>query len=223
MGKRIGLWGLGLTTLVVVGWPVIASGPLSGFARMGVLLAGVLVGLVFALVLFLSAEGWKQKVGILLGYPLLLFGWLVALPWQVRLERVLYFSTHETRLNELVQRIEQNMTIGEMSNGLRYWKTFNHQVYELRDTTNLPLLDSLLVRHKTSRPEFEELRRRLIDLEFISFERYDGVIFFTTDGLIDNCYGLAYSPTGRYTKWNRCGEIVGWRRIAPNWYVWTST
>jgi hypothetical protein len=48
-------------------------------------------------------------------------------------------------------------------------------------------------------------------------------VFFLLGGIIDNCYGLSYSSTGKRPIQNCCGDIIKWKKIKKNWYRWGTT
>ena len=48
-------------------------------------------------------------------------------------------------------------------------------------------------------------------------------VLFLISGMIDNCYGFAYSLTDEEPSWNGCGDLTSWKKIKEHWYVWTTT
>jgi hypothetical protein len=51
----------------------------------------------------------------------------------------------------------------------------------------------------------------------------DEHVLFLFGGMIDNCYGIAYSLTEEPPSQNCCGDLITWKRIKGNWYKWTTT
>ncbi|QHT68990.1 hypothetical protein GXP67_21210 [Rhodocytophaga rosea] len=61
------------------------------------------------------------------------------------------------------------------------------------------------------------LYRNGIPLGIIDVNKQDRVISFFIDGLTDDCYGIAYSETGKQGK--LCGgQIVDWENLVDKWY-----
>ena len=117
-----------------------------------------------------------------------------------------------------------------MSDGRRYTKTLNDSLYEFNEKHVLErgyrakLLSDLLIDMNIDAEVHHKFRDKLAENNFTGFETFkDGTISFTTDGMLDNCYGFAYSETGEQPMFNDCGTIVRWERIGGNWYIWLTT
>ncbi|MCK8492607.1 hypothetical protein M0L20_12140 [Spirosoma sp. RP8] len=145
----------------------------------------------------------------------------------------IYFKLNESALNKMVSDIKSYGKIEKMSDGQRFWKILNGTAYEfnskdtVREFETSPkkyLLNEALAREGVDRQHFEAIRQGLIETEYMSFAILpDGTISFTEDGLIDNCYGIAYSETGTMPVYNDCGELIRWVKISGNWYAWGTT
>jgi hypothetical protein len=48
-------------------------------------------------------------------------------------------------------------------------------------------------------------------------------VLFLINGMIDNCYGFAYSLTDEEPSQNGCGDLTSWKKIKKHWYKWTTT
>lgn len=51
----------------------------------------------------------------------------------------------------------------------------------------------------------------------------DKTVLFMIHGMIDNCYGIAYSLSGKKPLENNCGQLIRWKRLSGNWYAWATT
>ncbi len=146
---------------------------------------------------------------------------------------LVYYKSKEVLLNELVVDIKSYKKIKEMSDGLRFWKSVNNISIEANindvDTTDSGFgkkyfLDDVLKKNNIDKAYYELFRKKLIDTGFESFITLDdGTISFTMDGMLDNCYGIAYSETGENPETNDCGDIIRWEKISDHWYAWGTT
>jgi hypothetical protein len=48
----------------------------------------------------------------------------------------------------------------------------------------------------------------------------EGIVLFLTNGIIDNCNGIAFSKFGNEPRKNSCGTLVTWKKVNKNWYQW---
>jgi hypothetical protein len=120
-----------------------------------------------------------------------------------------------------------------MSDGDRYFKTLNEYLVEYDsskvDTTTHDGMKSTLYyitaleKDSISISKYVEFRAKLKEFGFISFEQTGEFVSFTIDGMLDNCYGFAYSESGSSPKVLKCGLVVSWKRVYRNWYYWTTT
>ena len=144
----------------------------------------------------------------------------------------MFFKFREAKLTQLVTEIKSYKKVIEMSDGQRYWKTFNNTSVEpdLRNVDTIEkfggkyYLDNILKRDSVDKKHYQYFRKLLIETDLISFTtQKDGTISFTIDGFIDNCYGIAYCETELKPKTNDDGEIIRWTKIGKNWYAWSTT
>lgn len=152
---------------------------------------------------------------------------------QLHLSDRIHLKIHENRLNKFVAEIKHYQRITEMSDGERFWKTINNTSIEpkIEDVDTIDngfgkkfFLDDILAKHGVNKPHYELFRQELMATGFISFETLDdGTISFTMDGFLDNCYGIAYSETGKRPEQNGCGHIIRWTKIGDKWYSWGTT
>ena len=178
--------------------------------------------------------GWKNKV-----IPPLVAVSAVVLFFALRGELIYagdytFYKVREDHLKKLVSEIKTYQKIHEMSDGERYWKTLNDQAF-VYNSKNLKgdifyssgdrkLFKDVLIEQEVDFSKYKKFRKCLIDAQLIGFTTLeDGTISFTNDGMLDNCYGLAYSETGIAPKYNDCGEIISWKQIGKNWYAWSTT
>jgi len=146
---------------------------------------------------------------------------------------LVYYKSKENLLTELITDIKSYQKINEMTDGLRFWKSINNTSIEANikdvDTTDKGFgkkyfLDDVLKKNNIDKAHYELFRKRLIATGFESFVILDdGTISFTMDGMLDNCYGIAYSETGKNPQINDCGDIIRWEKINDHWYAWGTT
>jgi hypothetical protein len=61
------------------------------------------------------------------------------------------------------------------------------------------------------------LHQKGIVLSIVEVNKEDRVVSFFIDGMIDNCYGIAYSESGKQGQ--LCGgRIVNWEQLVDKWY-----
>lgn len=146
-----------------------------------------------------------------------------------------FFKLRQRELTTFVTELKNYKVISQMTDGQRYWKSVNNTSIESNiqdvDTTGAGLgkkylLDDILQRDGIERQHYEFFKNILITTKLESFTTLeDGTISFTIDGFLDNCYGIAYSETGRMPIHHRndCGDIISWEKITDNWYAWQTT
>ena len=131
-----------------------------------------------------------------------------------------------------ISELKKYEKIKEMSDGQRHWKSINFTSIEanIADVDTISeygrkyFLDDILKRDGIDKEHYEFFRSILVETNLISFTTLeDGTISFTIDGFLDNCYGIAYSETGRQPNSNYCGHIIYWIKIGKNWYAWGTT
>ena len=164
-------------------------------------------------------------------FSVLLF--FVSYKWQLDAADFMFFKLRENKLNNFITELKNYDKIKQMSEGQRFWKSINHTSIEPDikhvDTTQGAFgpkyfLDDILKRDGVDKEHYELFRQKLIDLGFESFTVLDdGTVSFTIDGFIDNCFGFAYSETGKSPKENDCGEIIDWTKVGNKWYSWGTT
>lgn len=144
----------------------------------------------------------------------------------------IFFKFRESKLTTFISELKKYEKIHEMSDGQRYWKSINFTSVEANiadvDTSGeygrKYFLDDILKRDGIDKEHYEFFRSILVETDLISFTTLeDGTISFTIDGFLDNCYGIAYSETGKQPNGNDCGRIINWRKIGDNWYAWGTT
>jgi hypothetical protein len=202
-----------------------------------ILLPTFLIALIF---LFVSTIGLRTTEPIKKKrkyYSLIAFGsvllFIASYGLQLKTANYIYFKQRENKLNQFVLNIKNFQKIKEMSDGQRFWKSINNTSIEPKikhvDTTDSGFgkkyfLDDILSKNGISKQQYEFFRQRLISTGFISFTILDdGTISFTMDGFLDNCFGFAYSQTGKNPKRNDCGDIISWIKVSDNWYAWGTT
>jgi hypothetical protein len=138
-------------------------------------------------------------------------------------------------LEKLKEEIISYRRIFKMSSGEQYYKQLNDYLVEYdrsiveydRNTIDKssPLrrreyyLD-ILENDDISLEKYNYFREQLIKLGFIDFELGESFVSFTMDGMLDNCYGIAYSVNGDDPGGLDCGRVVVWSKIKDNWYHW---
>jgi hypothetical protein len=168
--------------------------------------------------------GWKRLTPLAYLLGLAAAFWL-APRLQDPVERG-YLHFRGNALEAFVIDIRSYGKISGMSDANRFYKEFNLDLITFNpsdvDTQGIGrdvvLLDTALERSKVSRAKYEDFRRRLIDLGFINFTTQGEILIFTRDGMLDNCYGLAYSESKRIPKSTSCGSVVRWDHLTGNWY-----
>jgi len=202
-----------------------------------ILLPIFLIALIFLFVSMIGLRTTETVKSKRKYYSLIAFGsvflYFVTYGLQYNVANYIYFKQRENKLNQLVLNIKNYQKIKEMSDGQRFWKTINNTSIEPKiknvDTTDKGFgkkyfLDDILSKNGISKQQYESFRQRLISTGFESFTIIDdGTISFTKDGFLDNCFGFAYSTTGKNPKINDCGDIIRWVKISDNWYAWGTT
>jgi hypothetical protein len=144
----------------------------------------------------------------------------------------IFFKFRESKLTTFISELKKYDKIKEMSDGQRYWKSINFTSIEANiakvDTSGKYekkyFLDDILKRDGIDKEHYEFFRNLLVETDLISFTTLeDGIVSFTIDGFLDNCYGIAYSETGKQPYTNDCGRIINWTKIGDNWYAWGTT
>ena len=160
------------------------------------------------------------------------FFYIFSIGFQVSAANWIFFKSREKKLTIFITELKKYDKIKEMSDGQRYWKSVNFTSIEANiskvDTINELrkkfFLDDILKRDGIDKEQYEFFRNLLVETKLISFTTLeDGTISFTIGGFLDNCVGFAYSETGKPPRYNDCGEIISWRKIGKNWYVWSTT
>lgn len=151
--------------------------------------------------------------------------------FQGKIGNYIFYKRREEQLNQFVADIIRYKKINQLSDGQRYWKNVNNTSVALTrqevDTTEInrkQFIDDVLKQSSIDKHQYEQFRQQLIETDFMSFTKLeDGTLSFTRDGFLDNCYGFAYSMTGKQPLYNDCGQVISWYRVAPNWYAWATT
>jgi hypothetical protein len=149
-----------------------------------------------------------------------------------------YYVFLYPKVNELEKFTEDIISyrkIFKMSSGERYYKQLNDHLVEYdrsiveydRNTIDkaAPLrrreyyLD-ILDNDDISLEKYNYFREQLNKLAFIDFELGESFVSFTIGGMLDNCYGIAYSVNGDDPGGLDCGRVVVWSKIRDNWYRW---
>ncbi|MFC5271647.1 hypothetical protein [Adhaeribacter terreus] len=140
----------------------------------------------------------------------------------------IYFKTKESLMNEFVANIRTYKKITQFSdeyenlNGYPTIAKNNTNVF-IQLSNNYPL-DSIKNIFNIDNQHYEIFRQKLKSSGYRSFcILEDGTISFTQGGMIDNCYGIAYSETGSKPIENDCGRIIRWKKISDHWFAWGTT
>lgn len=172
-----------------------------------------------------TRKNYRRNIIIIIGIVIVSF--FLTYGYQLLAADYIFFKQRENSLNEFISQIKDYGKIKEMSDGRRYTKTLNDSLYEFNEKHVLErgyrakLLSDLLINMDIDADVHRKFRDKLTENDFIGFETFkDGTISFTMDGMLDNCYGFAYSETGEHPKFNDCGTIVIWEKIQGNWYRW---
>jgi len=196
-----------------------------------VIYAGILGAIVISYIVYYFVEtrkNYKRNIIIIIGVVVLSFFFTYG--YQLQAADYIFFKQRESSLNEFILEIKKYGKIKEMSDGRRYTKTLNDSLYEFNPKSVLErgyrakLLSDLLISMDIDLEVHNKFREKLSENDFIGFETFkDGTISFTIDGMLDNCYGFAYSETGEHPMYNDCGTIVHWEKVQGNWYRWGTT
>jgi len=151
--------------------------------------------------------------------------------FQGKIGNYIFYKRREEQLNQFVANIVRYKKINQLSDGQRYRKSVNHTSVALTrqevDTTEVnrkQFIDDVLKQSSVDKQTYEQFRQQLIETDFMSFTKLeDGTLSFTRDGFLDNCYGFAYSTTGKQPADNDCGHVISWYRVGSNWYTWSTT
>lgn len=174
-------------------------------------------------------KNYRRNLIITIGGAVLLF--FLTYGFQLDAANYVFYKQREESLNQFALDIKQYGKIKEMSDGRRYTKTLNDSLYEFTEKEVLNqyspvvyLYKDLLEKLEIDEQVHSKFREKLLENNFMSFETFkDGTISFTIGGMLDNCYGFAYSETGEHPMYNNCGKIIRWEKVAGNWYAWGTT
>ncbi len=146
--------------------------------------------------------------------------------YQVSAANFLFFKVREYRLTNFVeltrsQKIKQLSKRGHLS--VNYTNILP-DTEPIGTLNNFKHLGDILSPDSISKEQFEIVQQKLFEMDFTSFTTFeDGTISFTISGFLDNCYGLAYSETGKNPIDNDCGHIIYWEKVGDKWYAWGTT
>jgi len=144
----------------------------------------------------------------------------ISFNFQINISEYISYQRNKIELIELVNKIK-NSNIEIMTD--EYENLNGYSINNWGFGKEYPL-DSILKIYHIDKQKYEDIRRELINTKYKSISKLkDGTIFFTKGGMIDNCYGIVYSPTGIPPKENNCGEITKWHKIYGKWYSWATT
>ncbi len=172
---------------------------------------------------------YRINVGIIIGSVILLFFFTYG--YQNDAANYVFYKQREESLNKFALEIKQYGKIKEMTNTKRRMKTLNDSLYEFTEkevhdqySRAVHLHKDLLEKLNIDKEVHSKFIEQLTENSFMSFETFkDGTISFTIGGMLDNCYGFAYSETGEHPMYNDCGKIIRWEKVAGNWYAWGTT
>lgn len=174
-------------------------------------------------------KNYKRNLIIAIGSTVLLF--FLTYGFQLDAANYVFYKQREESLNQFALEIKKYGKIREMTDGKRSRKTINDSLYEFTEKEVLNqyspvvyLYKDLLEKLKVDEQVHIKFRDKLTENDFMSFETFkDGTISFTIGGMLDNCYGFAYSETGEQPMSNGCGRIIRWEKVQGNWYRWGTT
>jgi hypothetical protein len=69
----------------------------------------------------------------------------------------------------------------------------------------------------------ELLQSKNISITVTCIPKENEHVIYLFGGMIDNCYGIAFSLSGNEPSENCCGEFTSWGKKKGNWYIWTTT
>lgn len=174
-------------------------------------------------------KNYKRNLIIAIGSTILLFFFTYG--FQLDAANYVFYKHREDSLNKFALDIKQYGKIREMTDGKISRKTINDSLYEFTEKEVLNqyspvvyLYKDLLEKLNIDEQVHGKFREKLSENNFMSFETFkDGTISFTIGGMLDNCYGFAYSETGEHPEFNDCGKIIRWEKVQGNWYAWGTT
>ncbi len=67
------------------------------------------------------------------------------------------------------------------------------------------------------------LEEKGINLRIICHENNSKYVLFLVDGILDNCYGFAFTKEKNKPDNNCSGLLTSWEEIMPHWFIWTTT
>ena len=139
---------------------------------------------------------------------------------QIKLSEYFSYQRNKVELKNIVGKISES-NIAIMTD--EYENLNGYPINNWGFEPEYPL-DSILAIYEIDKQEYEDIRIILKSIGYRCISKSeDGIIFLTKGGIIDNCYGIAYSQTKKTPIENNCGKIIKWRKIIDNWYAWTTT
>jgi hypothetical protein len=138
------------------------------------------------------------------------------------------FKFKENSLNEFVGNIKSYKKITQLSDE---YENLNGYPTITKNNTNIFIelgehypIEEIQDKFSIDSLTYEAFRHSLKSIGYRSFSVLeDGSVSFTQGGMIDNCYGIAYSETGNKPTENDCGRIIRWTKISTHWYSWSTT
>jgi hypothetical protein len=187
-------------------------------------------------IVFLSKKApLKSKIIVSLIIVSGCFAYVAGYQYMLTARYYVFLYPKVSELEKFTKDIISYKKIFKMSSGERYYKQLNDHLIEYdrsiveydRNTIDkssplrrreyyLDVLDN----EDISLEKYDYFRQRLNILGFIDFELDESFVSFTIDGMLDNCYGIAYSVNGNDPGGLDCGRVVVWKKIRGNWYRW---
>jgi len=178
---------------------------------------------------FEKRKNYIRNTGLIIGSAILFF--LFTHGYQLDAANYVFYKQREKSLNEFVSQIKQYGKIKSMTNVNAHLKKLNDSLYEFTEKEVHDQYSNAMYLHKDLLEKLEidekvhrDFLNKLSENNFMSFETFeDGTISFLIGGMLDNCYGFAYSETGEHPEFNDCGRIIRWEKVSGNWYAWGTT
>ncbi|MCB0279961.1 MAG: hypothetical protein KDD94_10680 [Calditrichaeota bacterium] len=117
-----------------------------------------------------------------------------------------FFKIREDKLNRFVEEIISYQKSFKLKEGQSV--SVNGQSSKLRSNMYID-------------PDvYKNIDMQLNKLGLISVDILEnGAVSFTITGFMDNCVGLAFSKLKKKVP-PSCGELIFWRQLSENWFVW---
>ena len=152
----------------------------------------------------------------------------LTLGWQ------LYLWPHQAELDRFVQDLLAYGRITEMCDGQQYHKNLNGHIFDSGDqpidSVAFPPLAAALQHGGIEPRQYDDFRRRLIQLGFMRVQAGPDYVAFEREGFLDNLHGVLWERSDRNLPLAASPDstafgypVVFLRKLSGHWYLFITT